>query len=95
VEQGVELAEGSADVVEEGSGVLGVVGVVVVVGEVLVAEAGVVVLVAGVVEGSGEEVDHRAYKVRGSSVRFLVQNDDVRRQGVAVLIVPHLFSLLC
>jgi hypothetical protein len=51
--------------------------------------------VAGVVEGSGEEVDHRAYKVRGSSVRFLVQNDDVRRQGVAVLIVPHLFSLLC
>jgi hypothetical protein len=33
--------------------------------------------------------------VRGSSVRFLVQNDDVRRQGVAVLIVPHLFSLLC
>jgi ABC-type thiamin/hydroxymethylpyrimidine transport system permease subunit len=90
----VELAEGSADVVEEGSGVLGVV-VVGVVGEVLVAEAGVVVLVAGVVEGSGEEVDHRAYKVRGSSVRFLVQNDDVRRQGVAVLIVPHLFSLLC
>lgn len=63
VEQGVGLVEDLVDAVED-SGVLGVV-----VGEVSVEEAEVVVLEAGVVEGSEEEVDHRSYSLQ-TCVRF-------------------------